>query len=108
MVSMGVEMASRLFQTITTGQTFLDRIQSNVQNAFNALIGNSQFLGGAFISNIGITSGDNVITHGLGKQPQIWVICDLNASATFYRTAWTSNTITLNSSADCTISLWVN
>lgn len=65
------------------------------------------FIGGVLIQNTAILSGSNEIIHGLGRTPQLWVIADLNANITLYRTAWTKNTISLTASGPATISLWV-
>ena len=44
----------------------------------------------------------------LGRKPQGWFIVDQTASASIYRSQpFNSNTLTLTSSAACTVSLWV-
>ena len=63
---------------------------------------------GNFLQNVSITSGTNVINHQLGRTQLGWYIVDQNAAATFYRSQPFNNlTLTLNSSANCVISLWV-
>ena len=94
------------FTTIITGNQQLDRIQANISNAFNSQ--NGPFIGGVLLTNQKIGTGATVINHGLGRQPQIWVICDQNTNTTVWRTAWNSSSITLEAGSDCTISLWVN
>jgi hypothetical protein len=60
------------------------------------------------LKNIELVSGDNVINHRLGRLQQGWLILDINAASTIYRTAdFNDKTLTLNSSADCTIILGV-
>jgi hypothetical protein len=95
------------YQRIQTGNSFIDRIQANIQNAFNSIVG--LFLGGNNITGVSLSANTPLaINHGLGRVPQIWTLTDISASASVYRTAWTSTTITLESSADCSVNFWVN
>jgi hypothetical protein len=48
------------------------------------------------------------INHSLGQLPKGWYIVDINAAATVYRTQpFNDKTITLESSANATISIWI-
>lgn len=63
---------------------------------------------GGQLDDIILDTGDNVINHKLGRQPQGWVIVDIDAAAVIYRSAeMTPKTLTLNSDADCTVSIYV-
>lgn len=100
-------MAGNPFPTIQTNDPILNRIQANVSNAISQLIG--PFIGGNLLSSVKLTSGQaNVVSHKLGRAPQVWVLCDQSAGTSVWRTAWDANSITLEAGADCTISLWVN
>lgn len=94
------------FSIIQTGQSMLDRIQANIKSALNQIVG--QFIGGVFITSQSVGTSPTTLNHGLGKQPTIWVLGDINADAAVWRTAWTENSITLQASAPCVVSLWVN
>lgn len=94
------------FQTINTGNSILDRIQSNISNAFNALVG--PFLGGILIPSASVGTSATMIKHGLGRVPTVWTICDQNTQATVSRISWDTNYITLEASSACQISIWVN
>lgn len=60
------------------------------------------------LNNVALAIGNNVITHGLGKIPTGWIILDVNAATTIYRSAaFNLTTITLNSSAVATVKLGV-
>jgi len=60
------------------------------------------------VDNVVLAIGNNVINHGLGRVPTGWIIMDINAAATIYRSAaFNVNTLTLNSSAVATIRLGV-
>lgn len=48
-----------------------------------------------------------VISHSLGRVPTGWFVVDNTADVTIWRTAWTNNSITLESSDVTTISIWV-
>ena len=46
--------------------------------------------------------------HGLNRMPQGWFVTDLTSQAVIWRSAaFTSQLITLESSADTTLSVWV-
>lgn len=60
------------------------------------------------IENVSLVIGANTITHDLGSVPVGWMILDINAAATIYRSAaLTATTITLTSNAVATIKLGV-
>jgi hypothetical protein len=94
------------FQIIITGNTFLDRIQANITNAFNSFVG--PFIGGTLLPSVYVGTGATAINHGLGRVPTVWVICDQNTLTDVARTAWDKNTITLEAGTACVISLYVN
>jgi len=66
-------------------------------------------LGGNQIDSIVMTaSTPKTINHLLQRLPQGWFLVDNMANANIWRTkSWTTTTITLESSADTTISIYV-
>jgi hypothetical protein len=61
-----------------------------------------------FLNQIKLKSGVNVINHGLGRLLNGWIITDINAAATIYRSAPLNNlTLTLTSSAAATVNIEV-
>jgi len=65
-------------------------------------------LQGLQLTNVKLVSGTNVINHLLGQTQQGWFLTDINGAATVYRSAAFNNlTLTLTSSAACTVNLWV-
>lgn len=57
---------------------------------------------------VALITGDNVINHLLARKMQGFIISDINAAATIYRSApFNDQTLTLNSSANCSIALVV-
>lgn len=66
---------------------------------------------GQILSGIKITSGINTISHRLSRNLQGWFIVGINAAATIYDqqafNTMPDKTLILNSSAPCTINLFV-
>jgi hypothetical protein len=55
-----------------------------------------------------LVTGNNTINHLLGRKPNGWFIADIDAASTIYRSAaFNSLTLTLHSSANCAVKLWV-
>lgn len=54
-----------------------------------------------------VANTPKTIPHSLGVIPEGWVVVDQNASASIWRQAWTSNSVTLEASANVTISFWI-
>lgn len=99
-------MAANNFQTIQTQDQTLNRIQANISNSLNKISG--PFIGGNLLTSVSISPAPTVIAHKLGRVPQIWVVCDQNTLTELKRISWDANSITLESGADCIVSLWVN
>ena len=97
------------FNSLNTAAKDLQLIQDNVGKAITQLQSSTPFQDGNYLTGVAVPTGSPVVVnHNLGRQPQIWSVGDLNTNAVVWRSAWTSTTITLNSSANCTISLWVS
>jgi len=62
----------------------------------------------SIIENVALVIGNNVINHRLGRKQQGWLILDIDAASTIYRSAdFNDKTLTLNASAAATIKLGV-
>jgi len=62
----------------------------------------------SIIDNVALVTGNNVINHRLGRKQQGWLILDIDAASTIYRSAdFNDKTLTLNASAAATIKLGV-
>jgi len=62
----------------------------------------------SILKNVALASGNTVINHLLGAVQQGWVVLDVDAAATIYRSApLNDKTLTLHSSAACTVTLGV-
>ena len=76
--------------------------------ALNPVLSNA-IIQGELISNISLTANTpKTINHGLNRMMQGWFVIDNTASSNIWRTSsLNTKTITLESSATTTISLWV-
>jgi hypothetical protein len=76
--------------------------------ALNPFLG-LPILNGNMVTSIAMTASKPLaINHLLGRTPQGWFLMDNAANAVVWRTQpFNSNTITLESSANTTISIWV-
>lgn len=62
----------------------------------------------SIVKDVSLAIGDNVINHLLGQKMQGWFLVDINAASTIYRSQPMNDlTLTLNSSAVCTVSIGV-
>lgn len=88
-----------------------DRILSQIQTQWAALINpllSNPVSQGNLLTNIPLINGTTVINHLLDRQQQGWIITDISAAATIYRSSpLNTKTLTLTSNAAVTISLLV-
>jgi len=95
------------FKQVNTNDQNLQLIQDNVSAAIQPL-DTAPLTRGNLLTNVVLASGANPIAHKLGRIPTRWVITDINAAVTVYRSNWDNAFLTLTASGGCTISLWVN
>jgi hypothetical protein len=57
------------------------------------------------LTDVIITTTGLTVPHSLGRTPRGWIVVDKNADANIWRTAWTSTTISLDSSATVTATI---
>lgn len=94
--------------TINSPDEIFNRFQDEVAAKVNDVL-SSPLLNGKFLkAEVLKAASPVVVTHGLGRLPQGWIIIDRTAAATPWRSApSTKQTITLSTSADVTVALWV-
>ncbi len=111
------------FTQLNTPDNLLNRVQNNIKNSFNN-VSMGPFISGNLIKYVDLVAGkDNLIQHGLGSTPDVFVICQLNANAVVWSpltaslsppsgnpASASSNSILINlwCSVNCTVSLWVS
>jgi len=85
-----------------------DRAQIPWAQALNPIVGNAILSGTQALSGVTLNASTaKSFAHGLNRQPLGWFLTDIMSNAVVWRTAWDSNTITLEASADTTISVWI-
>lgn len=97
------------FNQFFTKDDNLNRIQKNIEEAFQPLLSN-EVIDGNLLENVSLVSGSvNVIKHGLDRKYRGWIVVDKNANANIYSS--TSNvpekTLLLNTTLNCVVSIWI-
>ena len=98
-------------QRLLAGDELLARLQDNVQSAISQITV-VDILGGRLIHEVVLAQNeDNEINHGLDKPLKGWIVVRQNAEAALWDSQddspTPSKTLTLNTSNDCTVTLWV-
>jgi hypothetical protein len=97
-------MALNLFKS--QDQTLM-LMQKQWMSQLNPLLGNI-LTQGSLLSGQKLINGSTTFNHYLSRQMTGWLIVDQNSLASIYRSEPLNNTtLTLTSSAACTVSLWV-
>ena len=96
-------------KVLRTPDPVLNRIQDNVGDVLRSL--QNPILDGVRIT-ANLVTGDNQIAHKLGRKYQGYLVIGQTAAALIFFKAGTSATsaetfLTLNSSAPCSVVLWV-
>lgn len=95
---------------IQTDSRELSQLQTTWASQINPVL-TQAILGGNYLKNVSLTTGDNVINHKLGRNLQGWIITRIRSAATLYDTQDTNQspslTLNLNSSANCVVDLLV-
>jgi hypothetical protein len=81
-------------------------LENNVKDVLDQITG-IRLLDGRLIQDVALLSGANRIAHVLGRKPQGFIIVNRNSSAIVWQTNIDTLFITLNASANITVSLWI-
>jgi len=93
--------------SFNTPDRILSMLQSSWASLLNPLLANP-VTKGVTLTKINLINGSTVVNHLLDRQMQGWIITDISAPATVYRSQPLNNkTLTLTSNAATTVSLWV-
>ncbi len=88
-------------------QLTIDMMQNRWATILDPVITNP-LVNGRLIEDISLTTGNNVINHKLGRKQRGYIITSQDGIATIFKANDFNNlTLTLTSSADVMISLWV-
>jgi hypothetical protein len=86
----------------------LTRMQGPTRAVVSTLRG-CPLVNGAMVSHTftGVAAAQS-FAHKLGRTPVGWLVVDVDTpAATFHRTAWNDQTITIDPSVNCTVTFWV-
>lgn len=85
----------------------LQLMQSKWSSLLNVLL-NKPLSNAGILKDVSLVTGSNTVNHLLGRKMQGWMISDLDTAAQIYRTEpLNDKTVTLNSSANCVVTLVV-
>lgn len=87
------------------GDFVTEQVQRNVEEFVKSNIPD-WVADGVMITDVAI-NGVNAISHGLQRQPLGWIITDKTSNANIWRVSWSATTLTLQSSANTTVNIWV-
>ena len=102
-------MSLKAMKTIQPKDYDMDVIQRNTKE-FVQQLENNIILSGVLLKDITLTSASStIIDHKLGREYQGYIITKLNANSVVYETTSTypSKHLTLNCSANCTVSIYI-
>lgn len=87
-------------------QLTLPLMQTQWASYINPLLDNP-LTNGIFLPNISLVTGANVINHLLGRKMQGWILSDINAAVTVFRSAPFNNlTLTLTASGPAVVNIY--
>lgn len=102
-----VVMATNALPIILSPFQDLTMMQTRWASILNPFLG-SPINNANLLTGIKLINGTTVVNHLLSRQMQGWWIVDIDAAATVYRSApFNAQTLTLISSAACTVNLGV-
>lgn len=81
--------------------------QTRVKSEVDPVLTN-ELLAGSLLKGIVLINGVTILNHKLGRKPKGWILTDIDAAATVYRSAaFSTTTLTLTSNAAATAAIWV-
>lgn len=111
-------MTLRIAQRLERTGDRQDQAQRNAHEAVRK-INSAPIVSGRLAYTTDVTATTHAFTaatplrllHGLalpsGATPAGWIVVDTDAAATFHRTAWDADSITLTASGNCNAKVWV-
>lgn len=82
-------------------------LQTSWSKEINPLLNNT-LMNGQMLKDISLVTGANTINHLLSRKMQGWMLVDINAAVTVYRSQpMNDKTLTLTASGNAIVSLWV-
>lgn len=102
-------MALPPYTQLQHSDTLINRIQNLVATAITPVL-SILFLDGQQLTSVTLTAATpTVVSHRLGHPVNNWWVTKLNANAAVWESAASTNTtITLSTSADVVVNIWVS
>jgi hypothetical protein len=101
----------RLFSALKTGDEVLERIQSNIDGAFQRLLQVFPIVNGRLIRDVPLSTTATGVAHGLGRSPAGWIVVGKDAAEDVFMSASDNivaeRTLPLTATGTVTVSLWV-
>jgi hypothetical protein len=84
----------------------VSKLVSNIRE-WSEQFQDNPLLSGRLITDLEITTGSLKISHGLKRVPKGWIIVSKDADANVWEIRKSDSTITFDSSATVTVSIWI-
>ena len=83
------------------------RIQENIGQAIDIIV-DKAIIDGILIKDISLVTGSvNIISHKLNRKPLGYIVVKRDAESTIWDTSSNTKVISLNCSANVTVSIWI-
>lgn len=96
----------RSFKRINAKDYDLSKVQDNVDDALSPIL-SSEVLNGIILSDLEVSSTEQIFNHRLNRQPLGWFVIDRTDDIRVWRTSWNTKTITLKANNSGAVSLWI-
>lgn len=97
-----------MLKRIVTPDKEIQFVQDNVDSALQ-LLDAQPFIGGNLLTGVSLFSASPTqVPHKLNHTPSVFVIAGLNANAVIWQVSADARFLTLATTADCIVSLWVH
>jgi hypothetical protein len=84
-----------------------DLLQNQWKSILDPIVANP-IVQGAQLTGIQLNAGQNTVPHKLGRTQQGWIITDIGAVSSIFRTGdFNASNMVLTASAACTVAIWV-
>jgi len=108
--ALGIGNMLKGLRQFSANSTDVDRLYQHVSN-FASQFTTKPLLDGIHFKGVSLSSGDNTVNHGLGRQIQGWVITNKDAAGDVYATpskqTTSDKTLILTASTDLLVSIYV-
>lgn len=95
------------YKKLSSLDPVVKQLQENIEQAINPVL-TKEIINGILIKDIVLTTGSvDKVNHKLGRNPIGYIVVKRNANSVIWESAMDSRTISLNCSANVTVTLWI-